>query len=303
MNWIIIATGLIFLICIVTGLYKGAVRIAVSLAASIVTLILVFLLTPYISEGLSKFTPVDEFIESQIKQAVTGQAASDVQEEGSNEGLTVENVRRVLQAAGISEKKLNDMGITVEDIVNGSVTGAELAEHGISSGLLAGLLADDGSSAVVLEDVAEKQQTETIRKADIPSLFKSLLIDHNNSKTYNEVGASTFIQYLAGYGAKMIINIISFILTFVLISAVMRAVIFALDIIANLPVIATFNRLGGAALGAAEGLIIVWLLFIIITMLYTTSFGKETYDAIQGNTFLKLLYDLNPVLRIVLSLK
>lgn len=54
MNWVIIATGLIFLICVVVGLYRGAVKIAVSLAATIVTFILVFFLTPYVSQGIHK---------------------------------------------------------------------------------------------------------------------------------------------------------------------------------------------------------------------------------------------------------
>lgn len=42
MNWVIITTGLIFLICVIVGLYRGAVKIAVSLVATVVTFILVF---------------------------------------------------------------------------------------------------------------------------------------------------------------------------------------------------------------------------------------------------------------------
>lgn len=306
MNWVIIATGLIFLICVVVGLYRGAVKIAVSLAATIVTFILVFFLTPYVSQGIMAVTPLDEMIESQAEQSIMGMASSVLQgDEGKGgSGLTVENVRRVLESAGITEAQLNAAGITVEDIVNGNVTSDELAQYGISSSLLDGL---QGSSEAesILEDVEIPRDTQiaAIERADIPGVFKALLLNNNNSETYDELGVDNFIQYISAYATRLIINILSFILTFVVITVVMRAVIFALDIVANLPVLGFFNRLGGALLGAAGGLIIVWILFMLITMLYTTSFGREAYDVIQGNDILRVIYEYNPVLKMAVSFK
>ncbi len=306
MNWVIIATGLIFLICVVVGLYRGAVKIAVSLAATIVTFILVFFLTPYVSQGIMAVTPLDEMIESQAEQSIMGMASSVLQgaEGEGGSGLTVENVRRVLESAGITEAQLNAAGITVEDIVNGNVTSDELAQYGISSSLLDGL---QGSSEAesILEDVEIPRDTQiaAIEGADIPGVFKALLLNNNNSETYDELGVDNFIQYISAYATRLIINILSFILTFVVITVVMRAVIFALDIVANLPVLGFFNRLGGALLGAAGGLIIVWILFMLITMLYTTSFGREAYDVIQGNDILRVIYEYNPVLKMAVSFK
>ena len=306
MNWVIIATGLIFLICVVVGLYRGAVKIAVSLAATIVTFILVFFLTPYVSQGIMAVTPLDEMIESQAEQSIMGMASSVLQgDEGEGgSGLTVENVRRVLESAGITEAQLNAAGITVEDIVNGNVTSDELAQYGISSSLLDGL---QGSSEAesILEDVEIPRDTQiaAIEGADIPGVFKALLLNNNNSETYDELGVDNFIQYISAYATRLIINILSFILTFVVITVVMRAVIFALDIVANLPVLGFFNRLGGALLGATGGLIIVWILFMLITMLYTTSFGREAYDVIQGNDILRVIYEYNPVLKMAVSFK
>ncbi len=306
MNWVIIATGLIFLICVVVGLYRGAVKIAVSLAATIVTFILVFFLTPYVSQGIMAVTPLDEMIESQAEQSIMGMASSVLQgDEGEGgSGLTVENVRRVLESAGITEAQLNAAGITVEDIVNGNVTSDELAQYGISSSLLDGL---QGSSEAesILEDVEIPRDTQiaAIEGADIPGVFKALLLNNNNSETYDELGVDNFIQYISAYATRLIINILSFILTFVVVTVVMRAVIFALDIVANLPVLGFFNRLGGALLGAAGGLIIVWILFMLITMLYTTSLGRESYDVIQGNDILRVIYEYNPVLKMAVSFK
>lgn len=305
MSWIIIVTGLIFLIGIMIGMYRGAIRIAVSLAATILTFVLVFFLTPYVSRGIERFTPLDEMIKTQAEKAITGLAYSSVQGGESGNGLTVDNVKKVLEAAGISETQLNAVGITVEDIVNGNVSDDELAKYGISKSLLDGLKAggDEAGSAISNIEIPRDMQIAAIEGADIPGIFKALLLNHNNDETYEDLGAEGFVQYISAYAAKLIVHILSFIITFIIVSIVLRAVIFALDIVANLPVLGFFNRLGGAFLGAACALIVVWILFMIITMLYTTAFGREAYDVIQGNTILKMIYEYNPVLKMAVSVK
>ena len=93
-------------------------------------------------------------------------------------------------------------------------------------------------------------QIAAIEGADIPDVFKALLLNNNNEETYSDLGAESFAQYVAAYATKLVLNILAFILTFVVVTVVLRAIIFALDIVANLPVIGFFNRLGGAVLGA-----------------------------------------------------
>lgn len=66
MNWLEISIGIIFLICIITGLIRGAVRIIVSLVATIVTLVIVFFATPYVSQTIEKYTPLDDMIRQKV---------------------------------------------------------------------------------------------------------------------------------------------------------------------------------------------------------------------------------------------
>ena len=56
------------------------------------------------------------------------------------------------------------------------------------------------------------------------------------------------------------------------------------------------NRLAGGAVGFAGALIIVWLLFVAVTLLYTTVIGKDIYETIQASGILKFLYDHNPIM-------
>ena len=45
-------------------------------------------------------------------------------------------------------------------------------------------------------------------------------------------------------------------------------------------------------------LIIVWTLYVAITLLFTTAVGRDMFRMIQESGFLKLLYEYNPVMKI-----
>lgn len=299
MNWLLITVGAIFLISIIVGICKGAIKIAVSLATTIVTLFLVFFATPYVAKAIAKYTPLDDLIKSQVVSTMANVATSQVT--GESGGLSESSVRKVLEAAGVTEDMLSQYGISIEDIVNGSISSEDLAKYGISSNVLDGLSDDKKGSiedAINEAEIPRDVQVAAIEKADLPDVFKNLLSVNNNSKIYKELGVDTFAQYVGSYLARLIINIVAFLCTFVLITIVLRAIVFALDIVSNLPVLGFINRLAGGAIGVIGALVIVWTVFVVITLLYTTSFGKEMYRMIQSDAILKTIYEYNPILKL-----
>ncbi|MFR2661718.1 MAG: CvpA family protein [[Clostridium] scindens] len=299
MNWLLITVGAIFLISIIVGICKGAIKIAVSLATTIVTLLLVFFATPYVAKAIAKYTPLDDLIKSQVVSTMANVATSQVTGEGG--GLSESSVRKVLEAAGVTEDMLSQYGISIEDIVNGSISSEDLAKYGISSNVLDGLSDDKKGSiedAINEAEIPRDVQVAAIEKADLPDVFKNLLSVNNNSEIYKELGVDTFAQYVGSYLARLIINIVAFLCTFVLITIVLRAIVFALDIVSNLPVLGFINRLAGGAIGVIGALVIVWTVFVVITLLYTTSFGKEMYRMIQSDAILKTIYEYNPILKL-----
>ena len=299
MNWLLITVGAIFLISIIVGICKGAIKIAVSLATTIVTLLLVFFATPYVAKAIAKYTPRDDLIKSQVVSTMANVATSQVTGEGG--GLSESSVRKVLEAAGVTEDMLSQYGISIEDIVNGSISSEDLAKYGISSNVLDGLSDDKKGSiedAINEAEIPRDVQVAAIEKADLPDVFKNLLSVNNNSEIYKELGVDTFAQYVGSYLARLIINIVAFLCTFVLITIVLRAIVFALDIVSNLPVLGFINRLAGGAIGVIGALVIVWTVFVVITLLYTTSFGKEMYRMIQSDAILKTIYEYNPIMKL-----
>lgn len=300
MNWLLITVMMIFLISIVVGAVRGAIKILVSLVTTLITFVVVFFATPYVSDAIVKLTPLDEAIETQVSNAIANAAVSQLSG-GSKGGMTAEGVRKVLGAAGLDEDTLAQYGITVEDIVNGNISKSELAKYGISGSVLDGLLSGQQESvaeAVGEAEIPREMQMEAIRNADLPDVFKDLLLVNNNSEIYKQLGVKTFSQYVGSFMAKLFIDIVSFLCTFLLVTIIIRAIVFALDIVAELPGIGAVNHLAGGLMGVLGALIVVWVLFLVITLLFTTSIGKEMFRMIEANGFLQVLYDYNPVMKL-----
>ena len=67
---------------------------------------------------------------------------------------------------------------------------------------------------------------------------------------------------------------------------------------AELPGLGMINHLLGGVVGMIGALIIVWTLYVAITLLFTTAVGRDMFRMIQESGFLKLLYEYNPVMKI-----
>ena len=157
------------------------------------------------------------------------------------------------------------------------------------------------SKTQLRERIFQDLQVAAIEKADLPAVFKTQLSTNNNSEIYSQLGVQTFAQYVGEFLSKLIIHIIAFLGTFLIVTIILRAIVFALDIVAELPVLGFINRLAGGVVGLGCALIIVWVAFIIITMLYMTSIGKEAYELIQNNDIIKMIYDYNPIMQLAVK--
>ena len=89
------------------------------------------------------------------------------------------------------------------------------------------------------------------------------------------------------------IDLLAYIILFILINAALRILGVVLDLFSKLPVIKEMNQLGGCVFGAVEGVAIVWLLFIVITIFSTTAWGSACFEMIGDSAILSFLYAKN----------
>ena len=62
MNMVLGITALIFLLCLLDGLKRGFIKIVASLAATLITIVVVVVMTPYVSSILGKIIPMESLI-------------------------------------------------------------------------------------------------------------------------------------------------------------------------------------------------------------------------------------------------
>ena len=72
-----------------------------------------------------------------------------------------------------------------------------------------------------------------------------------------------------------------------------------LNLLAKLPVLRQLNTMAGLAAGVAEGILLVWVLFVVLTMFAGSEFGRDAMEMIAKNPLLDFLYKNNLVSKFI----
>lgn len=138
---------------------------------------------------------------------------------------------------------------------------------------------------------------EYIKKLKIPAnISRAIKEDDSGSKVTKK-----FKQYVNEYITKIIIDTISFIITFLIVFILVWALSKGLNIVSKLPVINTLNKAGGMIIGLIQGIIIIYLLFVIITVFNTTETGETILKLIDESVFLSFIYNKNYLLELIVK--
>lgn len=151
----------------------------------------------------------------------------------------------------------------------------------------------------LLDNTIPENQTTTINSYDVPSVMKSTLITNNTAETYTRLAVSAFEDYISSFLARIIINLAAFVCTFLMITIFLRMTFFSLEIISKIPIIKGINKFAGLFAGFAEGLIIVWIFFLAVTMFAGNTIGRQIFDLVQSDPLLNILYNSNVLLKII----
>lgn len=144
-----------------------------------------------------------------------------------------------------------------------------------------------------LDSSSREGQISIVEHSELPGIYKDLLLANNNTEVYESLGVTTFVEYVTAYFTKLSCDIIAFLVTFLVATAAIRTILYILNVIGDLPLIGGLNRLAGGVVGIGTGLIVVWILFIAITLLYDLSISKLFLENIEESPILQFLYNNN----------
>lgn len=155
-------------------------------------------------------------------------------------------------------------------------------------------IAQDTEGKLAQEGDSQKQN-QFIQQLPVPDSVKNILIENNNSQGYQQFVAQSFGEYVSHAIATIAVSIIGMIVTFVLISVILHLAAGLLNGIFSLPILSFFNHVGGALLGAVQGIFIVWIIFLVLSLFWDTSWAQSALAMIKENSMTDYLYENNLV--------
>lgn len=149
------------------------------------------------------------------------------------------------------------------------------------------------------EEETESKQESLIESLPLPETFKDTLLENNTAEAYMELQANNFKEFVCRQITNVIINAIAFVITLILAIIGLIVLCFALNLLTKLPLLKQVNTTAGLAIGLVEGVLVVWILFVILTMFAGSEFGSKALALISENPLLNFLYKNNLVSKFI----
>jgi uncharacterized membrane protein required for colicin V production len=146
-----------------------------------------------------------------------------------------------------------------------------------------------------LENKESDNQDEMIKQLPLPKSIRETLLENKAKQEAN------IKSYITTQVTGIVINAMAFILTFIIVFIGLWVVSIALNIISKLPVLNQINKTAGFFVGALQGLVIVWIIFLILTVISSSALGKSAFQQIEESAILSFIYNNNFFLNIVLN--
>lgn len=128
------------------------------------------------------------------------------------------------------------------------------------------------------------RERNAINALPVPQALRDLLNNNNTPYVRDILRVGTLEDFVAGFFANIVINIISMLAVFIIVMLILKFIGSALRIVDKLPVVSSVNRLGGFMVGAIIGAGIVWLCLVVMTVFFATGGNETVYGLVQGST-------------------
>lgn len=95
---------------------------------------------------------------------------------------------------------------------------------------------------------------------------------------------------------NVIFDVLVFLVTFLAAMVAVKLIFAAINIVTYLPIIHGANQIAGLFVGIAEGLIFVWIFFIVLGLMGNSEFAIDMYAQINESPILSFLYNNNVIM-------
>ena len=148
----------------------------------------------------------------------------------------------------------------------------------------------DAVFATYAQNGGAAQESNMINALPMPQPMRNLLYNNNTPDMRELLRVDTFEDFIAGFFANIVLNVISMVLVFLLVIVILNVIGRALKIVDWIPVVASFNRVGGLVAGLLIGVGIGWLGLTIITMFFSSGGNNAIYGLLEGSAVARWIF-------------
>ncbi len=146
------------------------------------------------------------------------------------------------------------------------------------------------------------EQINYIDKMSLPKAMKNTLIENNNTEMYTAMAVKSFQDYISASIARVVVNAAVFLIVMLIVFISMAILCEALNIISKLPLLNGLNKTAGLFAGLLQGIVIIWIGCIVLTVFSGTKLGQTMFAMINENLFLSIIYNNNLFLKFITNL-
>jgi|GEM_PF-157748 len=140
------------------------------------------------------------------------------------------------------------------------------------------------------------QLSDLLSRLSLPHPLGSLLTQNIQNYAFAEAGASTLGDYLSLTIAHMSVNIVSYLIIFFILFVSLSIVIAMCDYVFKLPTLRYMDQVSGALVGFLQGVLLLFVVFIIIPVILAFLPFKEISQFIDSSQFANFYYHNNFIL-------
>lgn len=149
-----------------------------------------------------------------------------------------------------------------------------------------------GSSVISSGETGASQEAAS-------GLLMETLIGDGGQLLNQMVDESGIYDALGERLATMIFYVVMFLILFVVIKVVLFVFMKALEGLAKLPVLSGINRMLGGCMGIVQGILFVWVLFLLLTVTADFSVSQDMLAVVRNAPLLRDLYNHNYILTLL----
>lgn len=138
---------------------------------------------------------------------------------------------------------------------------------------------------------ASNNVSSVVEGLSLPELLKDYVIEKSEGIVTTQAAVVT--EAIAKQLTEIIFNVIVFLVTFIAAMVIVKLICAAVNIVSYLPIIHGINQTAGLIVGLIEGLVIVWVFFIVIGLAGNSEFATTIYIQINESTILQYIYNHN----------